>query len=446
MRYLLRLWGEGFNPSDQLVNVTAQSYTTTPAMKHILKGTVVQSLEGLGIPHRTNPPPLPPIFREFLNVPIPRKGSLPFSQKWVLALLSTATGVRTPFGVTMTLNQVVKLVTDIPEVAEPVPKSTLAHPISDDILVSEERWAVATDSGYKFRAGEVLKHSREKWVAVATGPAKKKIYDILTMGWNPTPTHTVCPTWFQDHNLKDHEVLAWDNEVISLLQMGSVSQITKSHVQKYGLPQVVLPIFLVEEKDKFRPIMDARFSNVPFLPPWFSLPKIQDFLASLSKDLFWFKCDVKGGWHHIPIAQDHSNFFAFQWKGKLYQYNVCPFGDATAPYCFTYLMITLKKILKARGLRVFTLYIDDLLVPASLSFEEASLLRTQVINAQLDLNLVLGAKKCPPPSKSGEALGFWVDTHTGIVTFTQEKFGKIRDLAFTIKQTWKQGKKVHART
>ncbi len=128
------------------------------------------------------------------------------------------------------------------------------------------------------------------------------------------------------------------------------------------------------------------------------------------------------------------------------QANVCPFGDATAPYCFTYLMITLKKILKSKGVKAFTLYIDDLLVPASHSLQQAVSLRKLVIETQLDLNLVLGAKKCPPPSMSGEALGFWVDTEKGLVTFTLEKFGKIHKLASEIRKAWVNKKRVHART
>ena len=165
-------------------------------------------------------------------------------------------------------------------------------------------------------------------------------------------------------------------------------------------------MFLVEEKDKWHPVIDARYSNRALLPPLFKLPKIGDFGSLLSKDGYWFKCDVKSGWNHIPISQDHLNFFAFQWKKNLYQYKICPFGDSSTPFAFTYLMITLKKMLKARGFSNFILYIDDLLVKANLSSQEASSLRNLVIKTQLSLGLVLRAKKCPPLAKKGEALGF----------------------------------------
>ena len=306
----------------------------------------------------------------------------------------------------MTKSQVETLISNIPLEAPPIPVTSLNTPISSELLISDKQWAVPTVSGWKFKAGTVLKARRHVWTKACAPQVTDKIRSILTEGWNPPSAALSEPVWFQDHSMTTEETIVWDKEVTTLLQMGSISQITHSHVSKFGLPQVVLPIFLVEEKDKFRPIIDARFSNLTFFPPWFPLPDIQQFVSQLTRDTFWFKCDIKGGWHHIPIHQDHSNFFAFHWKGKLFQYNVCPFGDATAPYCFTYLLITLKRMLKARNFKHFTLYIDDLLLPGSTNLDQALAQRNQVINLQLQLNLVLGAKKCPLPSKAGEALGF----------------------------------------
>ena len=378
----------------------------------------------------------------FPDVSIPRKGSIPFGKHWVNLLMNNSTGRHTPFGVTMTTNQVETLITNIPSESLFIPETSLHTPISSEILISENHWAVPTVSGWKFKAGIVLKARRHVWLKACSPQAVPKLKDILTDGWNPPPDSLSEPVWFQDHSMSENETSVWDKEVTTLLQMGSIKQITQKHVRQYGLPQVVLPIFLVEEKDKFRPIIDARFSNLTFLPPWFPLPDIEHFINQLTRDTFWFKCDIKGGWHHIPIHQDHSNFFAFHWKGKLFQYLVCPFGDATAPYCFTYLLITLKRMLKARGFSYFTLYIDDLLMPGSTSQELAAQQRQQVINLQLQLNLVLGAKKCPPPSKTGEALGFWIDTQQGIITFTPQKLTAIFEMALGIQQTWSLNQKI----
>ncbi len=443
LRHVLRIWGEGFKESDLVKE--AEKERVNPVSKCVNNGKLFQTPFGLSVSQ----------LRDVDDIVVPadlsitdnmqRKGSIPYNNIWLKCLLANATGRRTPFGTTMTEQQVITLIRDIPNEPITFPKPELQYHHSKDVLVSHQEWAVPTLQGYRFKAGDILKDKRALWVAVAAKDAKKQVHEILSTGWNPQTMSDLVPTWFQDHNLPEDEVKAWDTEVETLWHMGSITQVTQESVRLHGLPQVVLPIFLVKEKDKFRPIMDARYSNVPFLPPWFSLPKIQNFLSKLTKDIFWFKSDIKGGWHHIPIAQDHSNFFAFHWKGKLFQYKVCPFGDATAPYCFTYLMISLKKLLKTRGVKDFILYIDDLLVPASLSWEESCLLREKVIKTQLSLNVALGAKKCPPPSKRGEALGFLVDTQLGMVTFTDEKFEVILKLAEEIKEAWTKGAKIHVR-
>ena len=212
---------------------------------------------------------------------------------------------------------------------------TLPYHYSRDILVSSPQIVVATKNGYKFLAGEALKWKRKEWVAISTKEAKPKVFEMLSTGWNPPTTHKLAPCWFQSIPLTPLEQQAWDEEVVALLQMGSIEEVTWPLVRRQGLPQVVLPIFMVDEGDKYRPIIDARYSNSIFAPQWFKLPKITEFLSLLRPDMWWFKCDVKSGWHHIPIHNDHSNFFCFVWKDRLFRYKICPFGDSTAPYAFT---------------------------------------------------------------------------------------------------------------
>ena len=444
MRYLCRVWGQGFTPSNEQIDAEAEKFTSTNLDKLLLSECIFSTPAGLTVQrspqdnHRDLKSWIP-------QLNIPRKGSIPFSHKWLELLMSNCTGRRSNFGKTFTPDQAVTLINNLPDDHMTIPTTTLSTKFSTEILVSHSQWAVPTVTGWKFKAGKVLSAKTHIWTKISSPEVRSKIQDILANGWNPPANSLIQPHWFQDHPMSPSDKEAWNKEVITLLQMGSVSQITRSHVLKFGLPQVVLPIFLVHEKDKVRPIIDARFSNLPFLPPWFPLPDIQDFLGSLTRDHYWFKCDIKGGWHHIPIHQEHSNFFAFHWDNKLFQFNVCPFGDATAPYCFTYLLITLKRSLKAKGVTNFTLYIDDLLVPGFPDLHQTMKLRETTIKAQLELNLVLGAKKCPFPSKIGEALGFLVDTHLGIVTFSEEKLCKLQLLATSIKDTWDIKKKTPIR-
>ena len=449
VRYLLRIWGEAYRPSDYV-----KAEIPKPLWQKLVDNEHLSNTSsGLApFPHGTirsaSDVCIPPSIRWVINStgPMPRKGSIPFDETWIKTLLANCCNTKTPFGKTMSIDQVIELINNIPQNRLVFESPALDYHFSKDILIENEKWVCPTIGGYKFKAGQTLKDKIATFLAVSSPTAKPLLQETLSSGWNPAMVKLVSPVWFQDHPMDPNESSIWDKECLTLIQSESVVQITREHVLKHGLPQVVLPMFLVEEKDKWRPIIDARYSNIALLPPWFSLPKIGDFCSLLSKDCFWFKCDVKSGWNHIPIDQHHSNFFAFQWKKSLYQYRICPFGDSSAPFAFTYLMITLKKMLKARGISDFILYIDDLLVKAGLSYQEASSLRESVIKTQLSLGLVLGAKKCPLPSKKGEALGFWIDTELGIVSFSSEKFDIIQKKIDNVKIFWENNKKVSART
>jgi len=346
------------------------------------------------------------------------------------------------FGTPMKLNQVWELIRAIPE-REPKPDQVLLGTSpEEDLLHAGEFCPIPTPLGWRFPAGEMFNNQRAfaVWKQVSTVKAWPTIQDIIVSGWNPQAEISLLPHWFASHDMSEEEQTVWDNEVRSLWLCGVVP-LTKDRVKKYGLPQVIVAVFLVKETDKYRPIMDARLSNVIVTPEWFHLQWIQDFVALLSKDTWWFKCDVKSGWLHVKIHPQHSNYFAFAWKDMIFTYQVLAFGDATAPYCFTYLLVTLKRMLNNRKIPN-VLYIDDLMCAGYVDKERANNQRNTVLKCQFDLNLVLGTKKCPEPNKIGEALGFIVDTKNGLVSLTQKKIQKMLGLLDQLKEVEKLGGEV----
>jgi len=227
--------------------------------------------------------------------------------------------------------------------------------------------------------------------------------------------------------LNQVEQLAWDTEVQNLWAMQAIQQVDWRWIKQWGLPRVILPVFLVEEPTKYRPIMDARFSNTALLAEWFSCPNILDFCQSLSHKQFWFKADQKAGWQHIHIHPTHSRFFCFLWNKKIFTYTTPAFGDATAPYIFTYMGATFKHALTARHIN-HILYIDDLLVAAENDYIDSCVLRSEVISLAISLGVTFAVPKCPMPAYKGEALGFQVDTLEGTLSMSSKRAHKINTL------------------
>ena len=59
-------------------------------------------------------------------------------------------------------------------------------------------------------------------------------------------------------------------------------------------------------------------------------------MGHISKNAYVFSFDLKSGYHHIEIAQDHRTFLGFFWRSTdsdnevFHVFTVLPFGLATA--------------------------------------------------------------------------------------------------------------------
>lgn len=82
------------------------------------------------------------------------------------------------------------------------------------------------------------------------------------------------------------------------------------------------------------------------------------------KDGFMFSFDLKSGYHHVDIAQEHETFLGFSWrvpdsiKEIFYVFTVLPFGLSSAPWVFTKVLKPLEKYWRVQGLCI-AIFLDD---------------------------------------------------------------------------------------
>ena len=90
----------------------------------------------------------------------------------------------------------------------------------------------------------------------------------------------------------------------------------------------------------------------------FLLPKIQELLGQLNKCEYFSCLDLCSGYYHISLTEEDKKKTAFVTADGKYQWNVVPFGLATAVSTFQYLMSTVLT-----GWNNFAfMYLDDVLV------------------------------------------------------------------------------------
>ena len=103
-------------------------------------------------------------------------------------------------------------------------------------------------------------------------------------------------------------------------------------------PFVVNPLSVsVQPCGKKRFIFDLRHVNESLIKQSVKYEGWKIAMSYFVKDAYMFSFDLKSGYHHIDIAEEHQTFLGFSWrepdsiKEIFYVFTVLPFGLFSAP-------------------------------------------------------------------------------------------------------------------
>ena len=102
--------------------------------------------------------------------------------------------------------------------------------------------------------------------------------------------------------------------------------------------------------------------------------------------------DLSDAYHHIPVAERHTHFLAFQMGEVKYKYVVCPFGLSPIPQVFTSALTPLKLFAREQWKAPVFQYIDDWLLLARLA-AEADFLSLRFTEVFISLGLLVNLQK-----------------------------------------------------
>lgn len=120
---------------------------------------------------------------------------------------------------------------------------------------------------------------------------------------------------------------------------------------------------------------------------------------------YMFVLDMKAGYHQIPLKPSFKRFCCFEWGGRVYRWNVLPFGISTAPRAYSKLSRLMLARWRAEGIRCSN-YIADYIFYAS-SAGEAERLCARVLSDMCELGWhVNTAKSQLTPSQRVTYLGY----------------------------------------
>ena len=142
-----------------------------------------------------------------------------------------------------------------------------------------------------------------------------------------------------------------DKQINDMLEAGIVSPSSSPRSS---------PIVIVPKRDESQRIcIDYRKLNKTLIKDSFPLPRIEDIFATLGKAKFFTTLDLKSGYHQISVAPEDREKTVFCTRTSLYQFNVLPFGIASAPAIFQRII---SKVLHGIEGKYSMAYIDDILI------------------------------------------------------------------------------------
>ena len=246
---------------------------------------------------------------------------------------------------------------------------------------------------------ESLRNCVDEWRAIGA-PANviQWIEHGVQIPFMKVPTE---PVEFKNRKFNKTEVQYLDKEIQELCDLKCI---VKCEVR----PFIVSPINLVPKKDgSFRIVTDLRHLNSLCKPNKFLYEDISDVLNVVKPGDKLVTLDIKNGFYHIPVCENHRQFLGFQYKGIYYKWAVCPFGANFSPYFFCKTVRAVIQYLR-RYIRTVA-FVDDFIACEKDSLIEEH--KTFLVKTLSKLGWFINFKKSDLyPTNSKEYIGFIIDT------------------------------------
>ena len=196
-------------------------------------------------------------------------------------------------------------------------------------------------------------------------------------------------------------------------------------------------LFVVEQGEKTRPILDCRPLNRFLTPKHFKMEDLGMLASIIKQGDHMVKIDLKDAYLHVPIHPTHRKYLQICIGGKRYQFKALPFGLNVAPQVFTRVLKAALLPLRERGIRMVA-YLDDICVMAETE-TQAQEHGAAVVSHLQSLGFIINTKKtCLIPMQCREFLGLVVNSTDMTLSVPAEKLRKIKREASQVlrAETW----------
>lgn len=217
------------------------------------------------------------------------------------------------------------------------------------------------------------------------------------------------------------DIIHFTEAIDNLLSIGSISECVPCE------DQFVSSVFLIPKPNgKMRFILNLKKLNKFITTSHFKLEDLRTALKLVTNGCYMATLDLKDAYFLINIHESSRKYLRFFFNGKMYQFNVLPFGLNTAPYLFTKIMKPVIKLLRSAGF-LSTVYLDDWLLLGNTHSECLSNIETTK-NLLTSLGFIINEEKSNTnPSNTCKFLGVLIDSQKLRVCLPTDKKQRIKN-------------------
>jgi hypothetical protein len=238
----------------------------------------------------------------------------------------------------------------------PPPRKHLPVPsiLSFLATISLAKYPNPSDAQDSLPRGGRLSHFADNWSA-----SNQFLGSVLASGVEARFLHDEPPAPF------DHGEPSFSEEMNALVDLEVASM--KAKLAILEIPEeeafLICKMFLVAKKGGgFRPVLNLRPLNRFTVPKHFKMEGLPVVKETLRPNDWMCSVDLSDAFFHVPLHPNSQKYFQFRWRGKLYQYRVCPFGWSRSPQWFQALTRHITSICRREFNFRLVCYLDDFLM------------------------------------------------------------------------------------
>jgi len=254
--------------------------------------------------------------------------------------------------------------------------------------------------------------------------ASEWVLDIIREGYKIPFVSTPMSAFSGNNKSAFEETEFVTDSITKLLKNGSVKEVKNK-------PYIVNPLSVAKNScGKLRLILDLRYVNRHVFKETVKFDDWKCFEKYIEKNGFLYKFDLKQGYHHIDIFQEHQKYLGFSWefdgRSKYFIFTVLPFGLSPAPRVFTKVLRPLVGFWRGKGIKI-AVYLDDG-AGCEDNFEKTSKVAKFVKETLIKSGLVPSDKSIWEPVKILTWLGITVDLNKNMFFIPTRRIERILSL------------------